>query len=82
MILNWLLSLFRFSHSYRVKERRPAKVGVGLEEHLKLNAFSMKTADILKKHRIISKMKNALLFVGEYFPKISKIQFPRERVNK
>ena len=35
-----------------------------------------------KKLRIIIKTKNALLFVGEYFLKLSKIQFPRERLNK
>ena len=34
------------------------------------------------KNRIISKTKNALLFVRENFLKISKIQSPRERVNK
>ena len=28
---NWLLSLFRFPFSYRVKERQPAKVAVGFE---------------------------------------------------
>ena len=36
----------------------------------------------LKKKRIISETKNALLFVGEIFLKFSKIQIPRERVNK
>ena len=80
MIGNWLLSLFRFFHSYRVKERSPAKVGVGLEQHLKRSAFSMNTTNFLQKHWIVSKTKNALLFVGEFFLEISKIQFPRERV--
>ena len=31
MIGNWLLSLFRTFHSCRVKQRCPAKLGVGLE---------------------------------------------------
>ena len=83
MIGNWLLSLFRFPHSYRVKERKPAKVGVGLKNHLKHSAFSMNiTTFCSRKHRIRSKTKNALLFLGEYFPKNSKIQFPREGKNK
>ena len=42
----------------------------------------MNTTDFFQKYRIISKTKNPLLFVGEYFLKISKIQFLRERVNK
>ena len=35
-----------------------------------------------KKHWNVNKTRNALLFVGEFFLKNSKLQFPRERVTK